>query len=178
MGEFLKNWKEICFIRCLQNPEILLLDFLPDKYLLSFSPFIQKYTQTYALYSSQLKAPWLKMVALTSFTFRLTPPYGGNFRQKLQNKGAECYLCGKFVSERRRLSWKGKFGRWDFVIRSCYNSENKRNDDIGVNSDRENKDNTNLATMTSSEKKSDDGSDDSTASISSRVSLNVSLCLL
>ncbi|XP_075514582.1 putative zinc metalloprotease EGY1, chloroplastic [Primulina tabacum] len=108
------------------------------------------------------------MVALTSFSFRLTPLYGCNFRQKLQNNGAECYLCGKFVSERRRLSWKGKVGRWDFVIRSCYNSKNKRNDDIGVNSDRENKDNTNLATMTSSEKKSDDDSDDSAASMSSR----------
>ncbi|XP_073145021.1 probable zinc metalloprotease EGY1, chloroplastic [Henckelia pumila] len=108
------------------------------------------------------------MVALTSFSFRLTPQNGCNFRQKLQNNGAECFLCGKLVPERRRLSWKGRFGRWDVVIRSCYNSKNNTNDDIGVNGDRENKDNTNLATMASSEKKSDDDSDDSTASISSR----------
>ncbi|KZV29559.1 hypothetical protein F511_00837 [Dorcoceras hygrometricum] len=108
------------------------------------------------------------MVALTNFSFRLTPLNDCNFRQKLLKNGAECFLCGKFVPQRRRLSSKGRFGRLDFVSRSCYNSQNNRNDEIGVASDRENKDNMNLATMTSSEKKTDDDSDDSTTSISSR----------
>lgn len=67
---------------------------------------------------------------------------------------------------------KGDFGRLNSVIRSCYNGENNdRSDDSDSSSgERESKENSNLATMTPAEKKSEDNVDDPPASVSSRVS--------
>lgn len=58
------------------------------------------------------------------------------------------------------------------MIRSCYNGENNdRSDDSDSSSgERESKENSNLATMTPAEKKSEDNVDDPPASVSSRVS--------
>lgn len=65
---------------------------------------------------------------------------------------------------------KGDFGRLNSVIRSCYNGENNdRNDDSdSSNGERESKENSNLATMTPAEKKSEENADDPPASVSSR----------
>ncbi|KAK6159048.1 hypothetical protein DH2020_006362 [Rehmannia glutinosa] len=109
------------------------------------------------------------MGTLSSFSFTLTPPNGCGFRGKFQNNNNKCFLCGEFLlKRRRRLVSKGGFGRLNYVIRSCYNGEDNRNDDRRSTGERESKENSNLATMAPAEEKSDDNADDSSASISSR----------
>ncbi|KAK4431978.1 putative zinc metalloprotease EGY1, chloroplastic [Sesamum alatum] len=109
------------------------------------------------------------MGILSSCSFVLGPPNGLKFRGKYQNNSSKCFLCGEFLSKRRRLISEQKLGRLNFVIRSYYDDRKSNgNDDKGMHGERETKDNSNLATMASSEKKSDDSSDNSPASISPR----------
>ncbi|KAL0346052.1 UNVERIFIED_CONTAM: putative zinc metalloprotease EGY1, chloroplastic [Sesamum radiatum] len=109
------------------------------------------------------------MGILSNCSFVLGPPNGWKFRDKYQNNSSKCFLCGELLSKRRRLISNDKLGKLNFVIRACYDGRKSNgNDDKGMHGERENKENSNLATMSSSEKKSDDSSDNSPASISSR----------
>ncbi|XP_057787079.1 probable zinc metalloprotease EGY1, chloroplastic [Salvia miltiorrhiza] len=113
------------------------------------------------------------MGTLSSFSFSLISPNGGNFRDKFQNNRTKCLLCGEILlKRRRRLVARGDFGRLNSVIRSCYNGESNKSDDSSSssssNGERESNENSNLATMTPAEKKSEDNADDPPASASSR----------
>lgn len=116
------------------------------------------------------------MGTLSSFSFSLISPNGGNFRDKFQNNRTNCLLCGEILLKRRRrlVVGGGDFGRLNSVIRYCYNGENDSGDDSSSSSsssgEREGKENSNLATMTPAEKKSEDNADDPPPSASSRVS--------
>ncbi|KAL7097509.1 hypothetical protein ACP275_10G149600 [Erythranthe tilingii] len=111
------------------------------------------------------------MGTLSNFSFTVTLPNRCNFRRKTQINSTKCFLCGEFsLKKRRRLFLKGGFGRFNSVIRSCYNGEDDRNDDdMNSAGEIDGKENSNLATMTQAEKNSDDNADDSPASTSSRL---------
>lgn len=115
------------------------------------------------------------MGTLSSFSFSLISPNGGNFRDKFQNNRTKCLLCGEILlKRRRRLAAKGDFRRLNSVIRYCYNGESNKSDDSSSSSsssgERESNENSNLATMTPAEKDSEDNADDAPASASPRVS--------
>ncbi|XP_051150515.1 probable zinc metalloprotease EGY1, chloroplastic [Andrographis paniculata] len=110
------------------------------------------------------------MGTLSSFTFSLTPPNGCGFREMSRNDRVKYLLCGGLLSRRRwRRRRRGDFGRWNLVIRSCYNgnSSNNNRDGDSTGGEREGKEKSTLATA---EKKSNDSVDDSRPSVSSRPS--------
>lgn len=110
------------------------------------------------------------MATLTSCSFRLTPPNRFNFRVKIKNINANFCLCGASLSKRRRMISKGNCSRLNLIVRSCYNDKNNtRNENNATNGEGENRDNSNLATMSSTDEKPDDNSENLPTSISNRV---------
>ncbi|CAA3031060.1 probable zinc metalloprotease EGY1, chloroplastic [Olea europaea subsp. europaea] len=109
------------------------------------------------------------MATLTSCSFRLTPPNRFNFRVKIKNINANFCLCGASLSKRRRMISKGNCSRLNLIVRSCYNDKNNtRNENNATNGEGENRDNSNLATMSSTDEKPDDNSENLPTSISNR----------
>ncbi|CAA0809765.1 Probable zinc metalloprotease EGY1-chloroplastic [Striga hermonthica] len=111
------------------------------------------------------------MGTLSSFSPSLAAPNWCGFGVKFQNShSSKFFLCGEtLLRRRRRLVSEGGSGRFNPTIKSCYNGGNNRNDDRSSNgAERDSTENSNLATMATAEKNSNDNGDEPSVSVSSR----------